>query len=204
MNRTSWDAMGIGQATTPRSFVVYGPLSSVCPGLIETTIAGCALAPRFGSIKLNGGTFASRMMIGPRLGFVDTKVTGDNANARRTVRHEVLHALGLAHPDLNIENDCTPAELANAGCTDEAACCNPTSPQGGVVPSCCALGAHVPGTNVSPTVTSIMTGNCPDGVGTGCSNTLTSEDVDMIDTLYSPPTGGSCAYVHNYTTIVGD
>lgn len=205
MTKTSWDGMGPGQSVTPRTFVIYGPLATACPGLIENTIKGCALAPRLSFIKTTGGVSVQRMLIGPRLGFVDTGVTGNNDDSRRIVTHELLHALGLAHPDLRITSSCTAAQLSAAGCTNQAACCNPVSPQGGVVPRCCAQGVIVPGTNVEPDHTSIMTGSCPDGAASpGCSNTMTNADIDLLDTLYSPQSGGSCAYVHNFTTIVGD
>jgi len=206
MTKASWDGMGPGQSVTPRTFVVYGPRDTACPGLLEEDeVSGCALAPRLSFIKTTGGVSVQRMLIGPRLGFVDTDVTGNNANSLRIVTHEILHSLGLAHPNLRIVSECTAADLSAAGCTTQAACCNPVSPQGGVVPRCCAQGVIVPGTNIEPNHTSIMTGFCPDGAASpGCSNTMTNADIDLLDTLYSPQAGGSCAYVHNFTTIIGD
>jgi hypothetical protein len=49
----------------------------------------------------------------------------------------------------------------------------------------------------------MQTGSCtPGAVGCSITNTLSADDIDTIDTLYSPQPGGSCAYRRGFVNIV--
>lgn len=169
--------------------ITHGPLATVCPGA-PASVAGCALAPRKINILHLDGVTRSTMTAGGRIGLVNTStaVSGTDGRSRRIATHELLHTLGIAHPFQSLGD-----------------------PNGDGQPD----GIQVPGTSTSTTVLSVMqngcipaTTNCNVANPPTCCNiaatNLSTEDTDMIDTLYSPQAGGSCAYVDNFQNVVAN
>jgi hypothetical protein len=168
--------------------ISIGAQDTVCPRLLERDIQGCSLAPRKINILLPNGQTKLTMTAGGRIGLVNTFVTGQDSLSRRTAMHEVLHTLGIQHPHLRLD--------------DADGDGRPTAIQ-------------VPGTSTNVNVLSVMQETCKP-VTTDCSTppqpaccnkaatNLSTEDVDMIDTLYSAQSGGSCAYVDEFTTVVAN
>lgn len=160
------------RARISRVNVIRGPLSTACPGA-GGTIAGCSLGVRHQSILHLDGVTRSTMVAGPRIGLLDTAVTGLNAQSRRIATHEVLHTLGFAHPSQST------ADGNGDGQPDAIV---------------------VPGTSSSATVISVLQDGC--GGGINCvSNDMSADDIAVLDRLYSPQPGGSCAYVDAFQTI---
>jgi hypothetical protein len=80
-------------------FVRYGAQATVCPTGDSGTIA-CGLYPRDETREFEVGLSSTRMIPGPRIGINSALVTSANASTRvGSLTHEILHNLGLAHPD---------------------------------------------------------------------------------------------------------
>ena len=166
--------------------ITIGSLNTVCPGA-PASVAGCSLAPRKINILHPDNVTRSTMTAGGRIGLVNTFVTGTDSLSRRIAMHELLHSLGLAHPFLTGDSD------------------------GDGLPNT----IRVPGTSDSTTVLSVMQNGCnppstPCNVANPptCCNVaatnLSTDDTDVIDTLYSPQAGGSCAYINDFQNIVAN
>lgn len=160
------------RARISRVNVIRGPLSTACPGA-SGTIKGCSLGVRHQNILHLDGVTRSTMVVGPRIGLLDTAVTGLNAQSRRIATHEVLHTLGLAHPSQST------ADGNGDGQPDAIV---------------------VPGTSSSATVISVLQDGCSGGINC-VSNDMSADDIAVVDRLYSPQPGGSCAYVDAFQTI---
>jgi hypothetical protein len=95
MLQSEWDQFP-NRATTPVIFVRYGAESTVCPG--TTGAAACAIYPRFVDFTINGAR-ATFMVPGIRIGVDSADFRSDSPEAIGAIMHEVLHTLGLAHPE---------------------------------------------------------------------------------------------------------
>lgn len=175
---------GNARARLTRILVTIGDLETACPGAGGLggggmNTAGCSLAPRHMGILHPDGVFRSTMAAGGRIGLVNTKVTGQDGVSRSIATHEVLHTLGLAHPNQPMTDGSDPDS-------------NPDARQ-------------VPGTSEDPGVASVLRAPCTPGIScTGspplpvcCTTNLTGDDIDVIDTLYS----GSCTYVEGFQNV---
>lgn len=183
---------GPARARLTRIAVTIGDLETACPGagslIGGANIKGCSLAPRFMGILHPDGSFGNTMAAGGRIGLVNDAVTGQDALSRRIATHELLHTLGLAHPNQPLTDGPDPDS-------------NPDALQ-------------IPGTSTNANVLSIMQNSCPPNTNCSVANppvccnnaatNLATDDTDMIDTLYSPQPGGNCNYVHDFQTIVAN
>lgn len=177
------------QARIPRVTVTHGSLETVCPGAtaLDPDIKGCSLAMRHRSLLHLDGVTRSTMTIGPRIGLVNTAVTGLGGLSRRVATHELLHTLGVAHPSQST------ADGNSDGQPDAIV---------------------VPGTSSAANTISVMQNEC--SAGTNCSvanppvccntqsNDMTIDDIDVIDTLYSPQAGGNCTYLNDFRNIAAN
>jgi hypothetical protein len=87
--------------STYRISVNTGNFGTVCSGIG----AGCANFPRFGTVKV-GGTTLNRFRVGDRIQFVHvalsnptTALVADDEYSVSVATHELLHAMGFAHPE---------------------------------------------------------------------------------------------------------
>jgi hypothetical protein len=183
---------GNARARLTRISVIIGDLDTACPGASSLVggqnVQGCSLAPRRMGILHPDGVFRDSMAAGSRIGLVNTAVTGQDALSRRIATHELLHTLGVSHPNVRLTDGGDADTLPDA--------------------------LQVPGTSTNANVLSVMQNACSPGTNCSvgsppvcCNNVATSlstDDDDVIDTLYSAQPGGNCNYVDNFQTVVAN
>lgn len=117
-------------------------------------------------------------------------------NGIGTNRMMVGRKIGYNSADINANTASLPATQAMVihEILHTLGLAHPSTPDSGSV--------RVPGTDPSSTVTSIMRATkCTPGPGCTWSHTLTTDDVDVIDTLYSAQAGSNCNYQTTFQTI---
>jgi hypothetical protein len=81
--------------------IVYGDSNTAC-GTDSANVLACAVFPRIEqhiTSTIPALVSGPLMRFGTRLGIVDTAITGDSADNRGVILHELLHAMGIAHPE---------------------------------------------------------------------------------------------------------
>jgi hypothetical protein len=104
IRRTAFNAIDpLVKPTLYQVPVVYS--STACSP--STSAIACALLPRFERhvIQPLQGQTEDRMRFGTRLGIVSTKVTSDTADHRGALIHELLHLMGVVHPQAEQTED---------------------------------------------------------------------------------------------------
>jgi hypothetical protein len=171
----------------PTVRIIVGTLDTACPGAggLSPNTKGCSLNIRKKNLDHPDGETRSTMVIGPRIGLVNTTgaVTGLNGTSRRVATHEVLHTLGFAHsfqPTTDTDADGQPDSIV------------------------------VLNTSAANNTISVMQNSCSEGTNCAvatppncCSavNDMSLDDIATLDGLYSPRPGGNCNYVDDFQTI---
>jgi hypothetical protein len=97
IRQTDYDALPFSEQNVLKAiFVRRGPQATVCPG--ATGALACAIFPREETRDFDFNLSSTRLVPGRQIGVVDTEVTSANTRVA-TLTHELLHTLGLAHPN---------------------------------------------------------------------------------------------------------
>ena len=175
LTASQWAAIGIAQNFVSKTYVFWGgPAFSPGTVCVSTTgsTTGCAVFPRFGSVAS-----VTRMLPGTAVGLVSESASTIN---------------GVPVPYVNGNNAKSKAIVTHEILHTL-----------GVAHSYESIGAIVPGTSASTSVLSIMAApQCEPGEPLcSWSHTLTADDVNTVNALYSPVPGSSCEYQHRATPI---